>query len=111
MVSFCLHNNSLTLNALIEQSKCAISILADDQANLAKHFAYVKGDKFKDVNIDLSPILNLPTIPSCLGWLECKINQTIIAGDHTIFICEVVNLGLNKSLNPLIYYDRKFIKL
>lgn len=49
-------------------------------------------DKFKET--DLTPIPSLkvkpPRIEECFGHLECKVVQSVICGDHTLFVGEVV---------------------
>lgn len=108
LISFCLHNSSSTLPHLNSSNKCTISILNDTHEHLAKHFAFFKGDKFADMTYDSSPLLQYPLIQNALGWLECEIINIHPAGDHFIFICQVVNLNRDIAQKPLIYYSGNY---
>ncbi|MCC2646104.1 MAG: flavin reductase [Rickettsiaceae bacterium] len=111
LILFCLHNDSSTLPVLNEQKKCAISILSEQQSAISENFAYKRGNKFNDIDYYLSSTLKYPIITNALGWLECTINNTHLAGDHTVFICEVIALDRNKEKEPLIHYSGKYSKL
>ncbi len=49
-------------------------------------------DKFEAMNIATSPpaATNVPLIEGCVAHLECKLHQQVEAGDHSIFVGEVV---------------------
>jgi len=49
-------------------------------------------DKFKAAGLTPAPakIVKAPIIKECVGHLECKLRQKIPAGDHVMFIGEVV---------------------
>lgn len=57
-------------------------------------------DKFKETN--LTPIqankIKVPLIKECIAHFECKVVGKHKAGDHTIFIGEVVSVSLNENL-------------
>ncbi|WP_352921073.1 flavin reductase [Peribacillus simplex] len=48
---------------------------------------------------------NLPVISGSLGVLECKAIQKIDAGDHIIFIGQIINID-KKDKEPLLYFRR-----
>ena len=49
-------------------------------------------DKFEKTNLTPAPakIVKVPIIKECVAHLECRLYQQIAAGDHTLFIGEVV---------------------
>ncbi len=62
-------------------------------------------DKFKDVGFNpVSPsvLKEAPSIKECVASLECKVANTIEAGDHFIFIAEVVYA---EALQDYFYND------
>jgi flavin reductase (DIM6/NTAB) family NADH-FMN oxidoreductase RutF len=50
------------------------------------------GDKFKGAGLTREPaqIVSAPLIAECIGHLECKVVNQVTAGDHTLFMGEVV---------------------
>lgn len=63
-------------------------------------------DKF--VATGLTPIpaktIKAPLIKECVSHLECKVIQTHICGDHTLFVGKV----LHASVNEEVFIDNKF---
>lgn len=47
----------------------------------------------------------------CLATFECRLVNHLTAGDHTLFIGEVVNQEQNSLQNPLILFNRKYFSL
>jgi flavin reductase (DIM6/NTAB) family NADH-FMN oxidoreductase RutF len=49
-------------------------------------------DKFEGAGLTREPaqIVSAPLIAECIGHLECKVAQEVTAGDHTLFLGEVV---------------------
>lgn len=96
-----------THDLIKESGYFAINALAEGQENLAMLFGFKSGrkfDKFKDISYfnasKGSPILN-----DVLAFFECKVVDTFKAGDHTLFIGEVVDAKLLKSdERPLIFH-------
>lgn len=61
-------------------------------------------DKFKELNIKtaLPEKVNLPVLAESRVNFECRIVHRLKAGDHTIFVGEVLAASGNPSKNPLI---------
>lgn len=59
-----------------------------------------KADKFKETGLTPIPAKKVksPAIKECIAHLECIVQQKIPAGDHTIFIGEVVAAYANKEV-------------
>ena len=49
-------------------------------------------------------------IPESLAQFECKVHQVVEAGDHAIFLGEVVRLSAATG-KPLLYFDSGYQKL
>jgi len=56
-------------------------------------------DKFKEASLTPSPAkkVKLPIIKECAAHLECKLQSQFAAGDHTIFVGEIVEAYANKG--------------
>jgi len=59
-----------------------------------------KVDKFKETGLTPQPAkeVSAPLIRECIGHLECRLSSSLSAGDHTIFIGEVLRASADSSL-------------
>jgi flavin reductase (DIM6/NTAB) family NADH-FMN oxidoreductase RutF len=106
-----------TMAALIgEAGICAVSILdrahnfeADRFAGLAP----VPNARFDGIPHTIpeggtgSPILT-----GALAWYDCRLKETIPAGDHLLMICDVIRLGLGPDTDdPLLNYEGAYRRI
>jgi flavin reductase (DIM6/NTAB) family NADH-FMN oxidoreductase RutF len=45
---------------------------------------------------------------AALGWLECRVTEELTTGDHILYICEVVEAGLNREGTALTLKEAGF---
>ena len=70
----------------------------------AMHFCGVKSgrdvDKFKETGLTPIPARKVrpPLIEECFGHLECKVVQSHVCGDHTLFVGEVVAASADEGV-------------
>lgn len=57
-------------------------------------------DKFQESGLTPVPgaVVKPPLIDECTGHLECRVHQTVEAGDHTLFIGKVVKAWAEEKL-------------
>lgn len=57
-------------------------------------------DKFKEAGLTPSPAKKVkpPIIKECVAHLECKLHSQFSAGDHTIFVGEIVEAYADKEV-------------
>jgi 3-hydroxy-9,10-secoandrosta-1,3,5(10)-triene-9,17-dione monooxygenase reductase component len=84
--------------------------MAEDQEALCRDFA-ISGtdqpDKFSGVG--WSPGQSgVPILEGALAWVTCRIGQTHEAGDHEIVVGEVIDMGVDRSGRPVIFYRGGF---
>jgi flavin reductase (DIM6/NTAB) family NADH-FMN oxidoreductase RutF len=103
LISAFLHVDSGSLWAVGEAKRFVISILADDQIELARIFAIKGADKFRNVDLVRSPS-GLPVINGSLAWLECDLHDQFDAGDHKGVLGRVVAMGHERDIKPLVYW-------
>lgn len=108
LVLWSLVNSSKNLPYFQVGKKHLIHILADDQGDLALHFAKSGIDKFLDMPHATSS-LGLPQLEGCVTYLECETQDCHLSGDHTIIVSRILNIETNDR-NPLVYGRSKFIK-
>jgi flavin reductase (DIM6/NTAB) family NADH-FMN oxidoreductase RutF len=54
------------------------------------------------------PATGSPLLDSALGWAEGKVVSSTLAGDHILFVAEVVAVGLNREGVPLTLKETGF---
>ncbi|MCL4502505.1 MAG: flavin reductase family protein [Deltaproteobacteria bacterium] len=70
----------------------AINVLGRDQADLGKRFGFKSGrqvDKFAGLEW-ITATTGAPILPQAFAYLDLKLKDTFPAGDHTLFVGEVV---------------------
>ncbi|MDH7576544.1 MAG: flavin reductase family protein [Bacillota bacterium] len=91
-----------------------VSILAADQAEIAQFCGSRSGrdvDKVKALGLKTLPgkAVKVPLLADCLANLECRVAATHPAGDHAIFIGEVVGGEVQRpEAEPLVVRDWKW---
>ena len=89
----------------------AVNVLTPEQVDLGKRFGYKSGrkmDKFAGLDY-LTGATGAPILPQAYGYLECKLVHTFTAGDHTLFVGEVVAAKiLNPQAAPLVLKKSDF---
>ena len=74
---------------LREAGGFAVSLLADDQLELAQHFARGVPPIAMWHGLDVREGDRGPLLEGAVGWLECELDGELEAGDHTFFLGRV----------------------
>lgn len=99
------------VHALVEQSGAfALHIVGQDQQDLAATFfkpAVVGDDRtLSGYAYEPGPVTGAPLMLDLPAWLEAQVIETMTGGDHTIFVADIVNVGLrDPELPPLTLRD------
>ncbi len=112
-VLICVGNTLYTHHAIQQSGAFAVNILAADQLEWGMRFAGMlpEGeDRFHDIETTTA-ITGSPLLPGVLSWLDCRLRHAYDAGDHTIFVGEVVDAGANEAGAPLLYFNRAWRQL
>lgn len=110
LVLVCIDHQARSHGIIQRTGRYAVSFLSQGQGFLADRFsgrAPEVRDRFQDVAHELLPD-GLPVLSDSLGWLSCRVDQAIPAGDHTIFVGEVREGGLGRAGQPLLLYGSRF---
>lgn len=98
-------DNRANMKSIIEQAgKFSVNILADNQVNVSKQFA---GQLKEDIEIEFDLSHNTAVIEGSLVNIVCDVYDTVIEGDHTLFVGKVEHLTVNEG-NPLIFNQGKY---
>jgi flavin reductase (DIM6/NTAB) family NADH-FMN oxidoreductase RutF len=57
-------------------------------------------DKFRETGLTPSAagVVKPPHIEECIGHIECQVRDEVVAGDHSLFICDVKLVVVESSL-------------
>jgi flavin reductase (DIM6/NTAB) family NADH-FMN oxidoreductase RutF len=94
---------------LRDAGRFAASLLAGDQEALAQHFARSVPPIALWEGIELHEShLPEPLLAGAVAWLECRIVAEHEAGDHTIFVAEVLSVELGRAAPALVYVGGEY---
>jgi flavin reductase (DIM6/NTAB) family NADH-FMN oxidoreductase RutF len=89
----------------------AINVLTAAQTELGKRFGYKSGrkvDKFAGLEWTAA-VTGSPILPQAYAYLDLKLTDTFPAGDHTLFVGEVVDAKiLHPQDQPLVFKKSDF---
>ena len=96
----------------IKRNECfAVNVLHADQEPLSRYFASrdrPRGrDAFREVPHRIAAS-GSPVLDGALGYLDCRLHTSHSAGDHEIFIGEVLELGSNPDGEPLLFHGGRY---
>lgn len=104
LVLVCIARSASAYDAVLGADRVGISVLGEEQAWIAKQFARSGVDRFEGVS--LAPGGGAPLVRGALVHLECRRHAQLEAGDHTIYVGEVVAASVGGG-RPLVHYGRK----
>jgi flavin reductase (DIM6/NTAB) family NADH-FMN oxidoreductase RutF len=109
LVLICIDYSSNVLPLFRGARHYGINVLAADQQELSTRFATRGQDRFDGV--DWTPgRTGVPLIPGVLAQIECAVRNVIEAGDHAVFLAEVVRVE-HQPGRPLLYFDSGYGRL
>ncbi|POX65174.1 reductase [Streptomyces sp. Ru62] len=101
---------------LDEQPLWAVSVLTESQRHIAGRFA-MKGrisDRllFEDIPYVRGEVTGAPLVGGALATLECRTEQRVTAGDHTLVIGRVLTARVPSAEGgPLLYFRGRYRQL
>jgi flavin reductase (DIM6/NTAB) family NADH-FMN oxidoreductase RutF len=104
-VAVAVRDDRYTHDLIVESTTFALSVLREDQVDVATYFSETSGeyhDKLVGIPYGLTPG-GSPFLLDCLAYLDCKVLDTMRAGDHTIIVGEVTAGDVLDDSYPLIY--------
>ncbi len=117
LVLVCADKSSNTHELIAESQAFAVHILRRDQEALSNLFASKKDEHRRFEGLDYQTgSTGAPLLPGVIATLDCRVRDAHDAGDHIIYVGEVVGLELGDSGDagagdPLVFYDRKYASL
>lgn len=106
LILWCLSLKSTSIAAFSPHAPFAVHVLANDQRDLALHFARTGRERF-----DIDPYWRTnphpPRIAGVLSRMECRVHGVFPGGDHWIIVGEVFAME-RESGDPLAFHAGRF---
>ena len=106
LVLVCVDARSETNPGFRSSGVFGVSILAEGQQAWSRRFASGGAAKFDGVEM-MTGKLGLALVPGALGYLECRVRSAYEAGDHVVYVGEVVALSSHPG-RPLVYHGSAY---
>jgi flavin reductase (DIM6/NTAB) family NADH-FMN oxidoreductase RutF len=106
LVLVCIDYSCAFLPHFRAATKFAINVLSEAQRDISVAFAEKPEGRFDGLDW-YSNVTGAPLLRDCLATLECRVSSIVEAGDHAIFLGEVV-YAESRAGKPLLYFDRDY---
>ena len=101
LVLVCVDNRSETHPGFANSQLFGVSVLAEHQREVSQRFATLGPDK-NQFDFARGPG-GAPLVPGAVAQLECRLHAAHDAGDHRIYVGEVLRAAVNPG-PPLLYH-------
>jgi flavin reductase (DIM6/NTAB) family NADH-FMN oxidoreductase RutF len=106
LVAWSLGLRSGSLPVFLAALGFAINVLGEEQEELSRRFASPLADRFAGVAWR-DGIGGAPVLGGCLAVFECRTARRIEAGDHWLFLGEVLGFAYGDDA-PLLFYASRY---
>ena len=103
LILFCLDTGIRSLPAFEAASHYTVNVLCQDQGDIATRFASKDNDKWRGMDPHHGEN-GCPVIDDAMAVLECAAHTRFEAGDHVIFVGEVVAMRARPDARPLVFH-------
>ena len=86
-----------------------VNILSDDQEGVSRRFATSGIEKFEGIGYHRTET-GCAILDDAVGYMDCRIIDSYDAGDHTIYLGEVLSADAN-DVPPLLFFRGGYRKL
>ena len=111
LVLVCVSQKARTHAHIHARKRFGVNVLSEHQRKISEHYALVDRDPARaeqeaGARFDRTKH-GTPVLHGALAYLECRLQSTQDAGDHTIFIAEVEDVMVHEG-KPLLYFQSAY---
>lgn len=113
LISVTLKRLTHTYDLVEKSGEFAVTILSAEQGDLSDRFAGKLPDiedRFEGVPTE-QMLIDAPLIKGGTAFFNCRVVNSIPAGENTLFLAEVVAASGEGEGDPLVYHNRVYWKL
>jgi flavin reductase (DIM6/NTAB) family NADH-FMN oxidoreductase RutF len=111
LILICVISGSKGSEAIEANGVFAVNILSSDQEPISRYFSSRDRPRGMDAFSQISHRTTLtgsPILEGIAAHLDCRVVSSHPAGDHIIFIGEVLALGVDMDLRPLLFHHGRY---
>jgi flavin reductase (DIM6/NTAB) family NADH-FMN oxidoreductase RutF len=106
----CLDRGSRTLRAVEHAGRFGITVLASDQADVARAFSTKAEMHEKWEGIQWRDRDGIPALEGGVAWVACELRDVLAGGDHVIVTGAVLDVTAYGG-DPLVFFEGAYIGL
>lgn len=106
----CLDRGSRTLRAVEHAGRFGITVLASDQAEVARAFSTKAEQHEKWEGIEWRERDEIPALDGGVAWVACELRDVLAGGDHVIITGAVLDVSATDG-EPLVFFEGAYIGL
>lgn len=109
-----LDNGHFSCAAVARTGMFGFNVVGARAKGLEDYFYSAKArrpDNLADLDYQLSPRLGVPWLARAMVSIEARVVNSLVAGDHTIFVAEPVGVRINDNDRPLTSLDLDYVYL
>lgn len=111
LVLTCVVNGTRGCESMSRNGVFAVNVLSREQEALSRFFSSRDrpgGSRaFADV-AHRDGVTGCPLLDGAVAYLDCRVHAEHVAGDHTIFVGEVLDLGVRPGVEPLLFVAGRY---
>lgn len=114
LVLTCIAHTAEGSEAIAAAGVFAVNVLGAHQEAVARHFASKSRPRGKDAFRDVPHrrlVTGSPILDGAAAYFDCDVHETHDVGDHRIFIGEVLALGVDDGVPPLLFHSGGYARL
>jgi flavin reductase (DIM6/NTAB) family NADH-FMN oxidoreductase RutF len=114
LVLVCVMSGTTGADTIESNGIFAVNVLGTHQEPISRYFASRDRPSgrsaFRDVPHFIA-VTGAPILERAAAYLDCRLTARHEAGDHVIFIGEVVALGVEETFRPLLFHGGQYATL
>ncbi len=114
LILICIDRNTIAYQLLPEAGALVVNVLAESQRHISDYFAKRLAPDSNDELAGLPYVAGetgAPILDGTIAFLECRIAEIHPAGDHDIFVAEVVDAQIRSNEAPLVFHRGRYPQL
>jgi flavin reductase (DIM6/NTAB) family NADH-FMN oxidoreductase RutF len=111
LVLICVISGTHGADSIERNGVFAVNILGDDHEPISRYFSSKDRPSGPDAFSEIphfTAVTGSPILDGAAGYLDCRVHAAHEAGDHLVFIGEVVALGHNPEAKPLLFHGGRY---
>jgi flavin reductase (DIM6/NTAB) family NADH-FMN oxidoreductase RutF len=114
LVLVCVISGTSGADTIEQHSAFAVNILGSHQEPISRYFSWKDRPRGEAAFSEIphhTAVTGCPLLKGAAAYLDCRLADAHKSGDHVIFIGEVMAVGLDPTVKPLLFHGGKYCKV